>query len=448
MVMRETKPVIILFTFPLQGHLNPNFQLANILFNRGFSITVIHTEFNAPNPSSFPHFTFVSIPDGLSESEASNPDVIELLHDLNSKCVAPFGDCLKKLLSQEPTAACVIVDALWYFTDGLTEKFGIPRMVLRTVNLSAFVAFSKFHVLREKGYLSLQESQADLPVPELPHLRMKDLPWFQTEDPRSGDKLKTGVLKSLKSSSGIIFNAIQDLEPEQLHQTLKEFPVPLFCIGPFHKRVSPSSSSLLTQDMTCLSWLDNQEPNSVIYVSLGSIASIDESEFLEIAWGLRNSNQPFLWVVRPGLIRGTEWIEILPKGFIESLEGKGKIVKWAPQIEVLAHRATGGFLTHCGWNSTIESICEGVPLICKPSFGDQRVNARYISDVWRIGLHLENKIERVEIEEAVRTLMKSSQGEEIRKRIMPMKEAAEKCLEPGGSSFRNLEKLISHLLSF
>lgn len=296
--------------------------------------------------------------------------------------------------------------------------------------------------------LILAESQADLPVPELPHLRMKDLPWFQTDDPRSGDKLKKGVLKSLKSSSGIIFNAIEDLEAEQLKQSLKEFPVPHFCIGPFHKHVSLSSSSLLTQDMTCLAWLDKQELNSVIYVSLGSIASIDESEFLEIAWGLRNSNQPFLWVVRPGLIRGTQWIENLPKGFIESLDGKGKIVKWAPQIEVLAHRATGGFLTHCGWNSTIESICEGVPLICKPSFGDQRVNARYISDVWRIGLHLENEIERVEIERAVRTLMKSSEGEEIGKRIMPMRETAEKCLEPGGSSFMNLEKLIAHILSF
>ncbi|ESQ48908.1 hypothetical protein EUTSA_v10020723mg [Eutrema salsugineum] len=448
METRGTKPVIFLFTFPLQGHLNPNFQLANILFNRGFSITVIHTEFNSPNSSNFPHFTFVSIPDGLSDSEASNPDVIELLHDLNSKCVAPFDDCLKKLLSEEPTAACVIVDALWYFTDDLTEKFGIPRMVLRTVNLSAFVAFSKFHVLREKGYLSLQESQADSPVPELPYLRMKDLPWFQTEDPRSGDKLKRGVIKSLKSSSGIIFNAIEDLEAEQLDQTLKEFPVPLFCIGPFHRRVTASSSSLLTQDMTCLSWLDKQEPKSVIYASLGSIASMDESEFLEIAWGLRNSNQPFLWVVRPGSIRGTEWIEILPKGFIESIEGKGKIVKWAPQIEVLSHRATGGFLTHCGWNSTIESICEAVPMICKPSFGDQRVNARYISDVWRIGLHLENKIERLEIENCVRALMTSSHGEEMRKRIMPMKETAEQCVKLGGSSDRNLGNLIAYILSF
>ncbi|KAG7576830.1 UDP-glucuronosyl/UDP-glucosyltransferase [Arabidopsis thaliana x Arabidopsis arenosa] len=447
METRETKPVIFLFTFPLQGHLNPMFQLANIFFNKGFSITVIHTEFNSPNFSNFPHFTFVSIPDGLSEPE-SYPDVIEILHDLNSKCVAPFGDCLKKLIAEEPTAACVIVDALWYFTHDLTQKFDIPRIVLRTVNLSAFVAFSKFHVLREKGYLSLQETQADSPVPELPYLRMKDLPWFQTEDPRSGDKLQRGVMKSLKSSSGIIFNAIEDLESDQLDQALIEFPVPLFCIGPFHRYVSASSSSLLAHDMTCLSWLDKQETNSVIYASLGSIASIDESEFLEIAWGLRNSNQPFLWVVRPGLIHGKEWIEILPKGFIENLKGRGKIVKWAPQPEVLAHRATGGFLTHCGWNSTLEGICEAIPMICKPSFGDQRVNARYITDVWKIGLHLENKIERTKIESAVRTLMTSSEGEEIRKRIMPMKEIAEQCLKIGGSSFRNLENLIAYILSF
>lgn len=294
----------------------------------------------------------------------------------------------------------------------------------------------------------MAETQADSPVPELPYLRMKDLPWFQTEDPRSGDKLQRGVMKSLKSSSGIIFNAIEDLETDQLDQALIEFPVPLFCIGPFHRYVSASSSSLLAHDMTCLSWLDKQETNSVIYASLGSIASIDESEFLEIAWGLRNSNQPFLWVVRPGLIHGKEWIEILPKGFIENLKGRGKIVKWAPQPEVLAHRATGGFLTHCGWNSTLEGICEAIPMICKPSFGDQRVNARYITDVWKIGLHLENKIERTKIESAVRTLMTSSEGEEISKRIMPMKEIAEQCLKLGGSSFRNLENLIAYILSF
>lgn len=88
---------------------------------------------------------------------------------------------------------------------------------------------------------------------------------------------------------------------------------------------------------------------------------MDEAEFLETARGLANSMQQFLWVVWPGSVRGSAWLESLPDGFIEKLDGRGHIVKWAPQQEVLAHEATGGFWTHCGWNSTLESICEGVP---------------------------------------------------------------------------------------
>ncbi|XP_010543755.1 PREDICTED: UDP-glycosyltransferase 76C2 [Tarenaya hassleriana] len=442
---KGTKPAIVLFPFPLQGHLNPMFQLANILFRRGFSVTVIHTQFNFPISWNCPDFRFVQITDALSENEASNPDVVELLHDLNSKCADPFADCLRDILSEESGASCVVVDALWYFTADVTAKIGISRIVLRTSNLCSFVPFAEFHVLREKGYLPLQESEAESPVPEFPSLRMKDLPWIETKDPRSLDKLLSSLSKALQSSSGIIFNTIEELEMDSLYQIHKKFPgVPIFCIGPFHRYVSASSSSLLTQDMTCVSWLDKQLPNSTIYVSLGSIASIDESEFLEIAWGLSNSDQPFLWMVRPGSVRGSEWIELLPKGFVESLEGRGKIVRWAPQLEVLGHGATGGFLTHCGWNSTLESICEGVPMICMPSFGDQNVNARYISDVWRIGLHLENKIERKEIEKSIRVLMASS---EIRERMRKMKKTAEECLGQGGSSYCTLGNLIPHILS-
>ena len=101
--------------------------------------------------------------------------------------------------------------------------------------------------------------------------------------------------------------------------------------------------------------------------------------------GLANSNQPFLWVVRPGLVRGYEWLEPLPDGFLEMVCGRGHLVKWAPQQEVLAHPAIGGFWTHNGWNSTLEAVSEGVPMICLPYFGDQRVNARYVSQVWELG---------------------------------------------------------------
>lgn len=157
---------------------------------------------------------------------------------------------------------------------------------------------------------------------------------------------------------------------------------------------------MLEEETDCLLWLDKQANNSVIYVSLGSLASMEAGEFAEMAWGLANSGQPFLWVVRPGSVGGSEWIELLPEGFKEATPETGCIVRWAPQKDVLAHRAVGGFWTHCGWNSTLESISEGVPMICRPCFGDQNVNARYLCHVWRVGLELEGDLDRTERERA------------------------------------------------
>ncbi|KAH7548181.1 hypothetical protein JRO89_XS14G0079100 [Xanthoceras sorbifolium] len=135
---------------------------------------------------------------------------------------------------------------------------------------------------------------------------------------------------------------------------------------------------------------------------------------------LLNVRLPFLWVVRPGLVHeaaatdDNQWLECLPKSVLEMLDGgssKGHIVKWAPQQEVLAHASVGAFWTHNGWNSILESICEGVPMICQPCSGDQWVNARYVCDVWRIGLHLERKLERGEIERAIRRVILEVEGQ-------------------------------------
>ncbi|KAF2318992.1 hypothetical protein GH714_012264 [Hevea brasiliensis] len=295
--------------------------------------------------------------------------------------------------------------------------------------------------------LNLKDSQLEEPVPELPPLKVKDLPGVKTRDVEDFYHLLAELVNETKASSGLIWNSFEDLEQVELSALCKDFPIPIFTIGPFHKYFPATSSSLLTQDKSCISWLDKKAPNSVLYVSFGSIAEINEAEFLEIAWGLANSNQPFLWVVRPGLVLGSEWIEPLPHGFLEKLGGRGCIVKWAPQQEVLAHPAIGGFWTHNGWNSTLEGICEGVPMICHPIFGDQRVNARYVADIWRIGLHLEYKLERGVIERAIKRLLVEAEGQEMRKRIMTLKEKVEHCLKQGGSSYESLERLTSYILS-
>lgn len=291
------------------------------------------------------------------------------------------------------------------------------------------------------------DSRSEELVPELPPLRVKDLPLIKTNHPETLFELVEGMVKETKASSGLIWNSFEELEKPALATLLHDFPIPIFPVGPFHKYFPACSSSLIPHDQTCISWLDKQESNSVIYVSFGSIAAISDKEFLEIAWGLADSKQPFLWVIRPGLTHGSDWIESLPNGYLEMLDGRGHIVKWAPQQEVLAHPAVGAFWTHNGWNSTLESICEGVPMICMPCFTDQMVNARYVTHVWKVGVQLENELERAQIQRDIKRVMVEKQGKEMKERAAHLKEKVNNCLQQGGSSNRSLESLVCYILS-
>uniref|UniRef100_A0A2P2PIL0 Uncharacterized protein n=1 Tax=Rhizophora mucronata TaxID=61149 RepID=A0A2P2PIL0_RHIMU len=440
---------LVLFPLPLQGHISPMLQLASILHSKGFSITIIHTTFNSPDPSNYPHFNFCPIQEHLTDSEASTTDALSLLLNLNIKCVAPLRNCLSGLLSSvlEEPVACLISDAVFHFTQAVAQSLGLPRMVLRTGGASSFLIFAAFPLLRESGYLPIRESQLEEPVVEFPPLKVKDLPVIHTNLPKQFYQLADGMISGTKASSGLIWNTFEDLEKSALTTARNNFPIPIYPIGPLHKCSLASSSSLLPQDQSSISWLDEQAAKSVMYVSFGSIAAINEVQFLEVAWGLYNSKQPFLWVVRPGLVQGKEWLESLPDGFAEDLNGRGHIVKWAPQLEVLAHPAVGAFWTHSGWNSTLESICEGVPMICMPCFTDQRVNARYVCDVWRVGLQLENGLERGQIERTIKRLMVEREGKDMRNRILLLKEMANFCVREGGSSCQSLDNLVGHIMS-
>ncbi|KAB2623568.1 UDP-glycosyltransferase 76C4-like [Pyrus ussuriensis x Pyrus communis] len=321
--MEESKGLrLILFPMPLQGHINPMLELANVLHHKGFSITIIHTQFNSLNPTTHPHFIFHSIPIELSRTEASTNDVMAFILLLNVKCFEPFSECLARLLSdddQEPVA-CLISDLLFSFTQHVAENLKLPRILLRTSAASSFVAYAAFPLLLEKGYLPIQAR-----VLERPPVKVRDLPVLKTKDPQKYYEVVSGLKKAVEASCGIIFNTFEDLEGNSLATIRQELYTPIFPIGPLHKCYPANTSSsinLLSQDQT---------PQSFIYVSFGSIAAIKETLFLEIAWGLANSNQPFLWVVRPRLVHGSEWIEPLPSGVFETLNGRGQIVKWTPQ---------------------------------------------------------------------------------------------------------------------
>lgn len=440
--MKGERRKLLLFPLPFQGHVTPMLHLASVLHSKGFSITIIQANFNFIDPNKFPHFAFRFLDDGLSSSSLP-PDSTNIISLLNSSCMEPFRNCLGQVLSGNEPVSCLIVDPMWGFTKDVADSFNLPRISIRTGSMSAFVVYDSLPLLRATGYYPLQEAKLDEPVPELPPLKVKDLP------PESFHDMLFTLVEDTKTSQAVICNTFEELESSALAKVWQSLPIPVFPIGPLHKLSPPAPSiSIMTQDQTSISWLNTQAHKSVLYISFGSAVMMSEAAFLEIAWGLAKSNQPFLWVVRPGLVQGSETYEPASiEGYLEKVSGRGHIVKWAPQQEVLAHPSVGGFWTHCGWNSTLETISEGVPMICLPFYADQVVTARYVNDCWGVGLRLGRGANREVVEKAIRRLMVEQEGEEMRNRMTNLKKKATLTLLEGGSSHTSLEKLTSYLLS-
>ncbi|XP_074317591.1 UDP-glycosyltransferase 76B1-like [Silene latifolia] len=439
---------VILFPQPYIGHLTPMLNLGNALHSKGFSITIIQTRFNALNQTEYPNFEFYYIEDPMSKDAAPwSTGSLKTIALLNKTCSGVFRDCLSRILEDasinKEAVACLIADPLWEFVGSIADEFNLPRLGLRTGGLLAVILYDSLSLLREKGYF--QEFEQEAVVAEVPPLKVKDLPSEEYHEP-----IAIMAKETRSYCQGIICNTFKELEGsilDRVRSTLRS--IPIFPIGPLHKYAPTNLDSIITPEQTSITWLNTQAPNSVLYVSFGTLAAISKEQFLEVAWGIANSEQPFLWAVRPRLIDGFGTDDALfSDAFLKIVNERSHIVAWAPQKEVLAHPAVGGFWTHCGWNSTIESICEGVPMICLPFFGDQKMNARHLSDVLKIALQLEKGLNREDIEKTIRRLMVEKEGDNMRKRAAALKLKAEQCITEGGSSDESLDRLTSHILSF
>uniref|UniRef100_A0ACD5WPY0 Uncharacterized protein n=1 Tax=Avena sativa TaxID=4498 RepID=A0ACD5WPY0_AVESA len=447
---------VLVFPLPYQGHINPMFQLAGLLHARGFAITVFHAHLNAPDPSRHPAYHFVPVPDSLSAGCTDTADTavmatINNILSLNSSCEASFRERLAALL-EAPGArddvACLIADAHLLTLMEVARQQGVPTLALRTGSAACFRVFMANPMLCDKGYLPAQESQLDAPVRELPPYRVRDLMAISRnrEEHDQICHLLSRAVEAVRTSSGFILNTFDALEADELATTRQDLGLPVFDTGPLHKISPAASSSILPQDRACLEWLDAQAPASVLYISFGSLANMSGADLAEMAWGIANTGQPFLWVLRSDLVRGVARVT-LPDGFDAVTSDRGMIVDWAPQEEVLAHAAVGGFWTHAGWNSTLEGVCGGVPMLCRPYFGDQMGNARYVELVWRAGLVLECELERGKVEQAIRRLMQSEEGDRMRERAQKLKSRAAKAITDAGSSRLSVDKLVNHILS-
>lgn len=284
-------------------------------------------------------------------------------------------------------------------------------------------------------------------------IRLRDIPSFvRTTDPEDFMlKFIKAESERAKKASAIILNTYDALEHEGLVSLASMLP-PVYSIGPLHlllNQVTDSDlkligSNLWIEESGCLEWLDSKEPNSVVYVNFGSITVMTSDQLTEFAWGLANSDQTFLWVIRPDLVAGDS--AMLPPEFVSATKERGLFASWCSQEQVLSHPSIGGFLTHNGWNSTIESICGGVPMICWPFFAEQQTNCRYCCTEWGIGMEINSDVKRGEVESLVRELMGGEKGSEMKKKTREWKKMAEAAITSTGSSCMNLDDMINKVL--
>lgn len=254
------------------------------------------------------------------------------------------------------------------------------------------------------------------------------------------------IFEDVKKADIIICNAVQELESTTLSALHKKQPT--YAIGPIVSGLAnrPMATSLWSES-DCTPWLDEKPDGSVLYVSFGSHANTTSKEDIwEIANGLLTSGVNFVWVVRPDIVRAGE-MNFLPVGFEDSIKGRGLIVQWCSQMKVISHRAVGGFLSHCGWNSVLESIWCGVPLICFPLFTDQFTNRKLVVDDWRIGINLCDRasITQEEVQEKIKYLMSGKSSEELRNAIKKVSRTLENALTSDGSSEKNFTLFIEDL---
>lgn len=288
-------------------------------------------------------------------------------------------------------------------------------------------------------------------IPAMKGARLRDFPSsIRITDPDAVtfNMYIRAVAKTVGKASAVILNTFDLLEKDALEAISTVFP-PLYTVGPLqlvmdqipNNNLKSVGSNLWKEDPGCIEWLDSREPSSIIYVNFGSITVMTPQVLLEFAWGLANSRKPFLWVVRPDLVVGGSGV--FPPEFLEETRDRGRLVGWCPQERVLKHASIRGFLTHCGWNSTIESICGGVPILSWPFFSEQPLNCYFSRTAWGIGAEIPRDVKRDEVESLVRELMDGKKGEVMRRKAEEWKTAAEEAVGQGGSSYKNLEELVS-----
>ncbi|XP_059447552.1 mogroside IE synthase-like [Corylus avellana] len=438
----ERKPHILVFPYPIQGHINPILQFSKRLTSKGLRVTVITTT-SISKSMQESSLNFVTISDGSKQGDKET--MYEELERFKLFVSESLAELIERQKSSKHPPKLLVYDSAMPWALNVARQLGVDGAPFFTQSCAVNVIYHHAH-----HGVFLQRPSVSLPY--MPSLGVNDVPSFLNDTGSSLPlKIALNQFSNIHEANWIFCNTFDKLEHEVVNWMASQWPVKT--IGPtipsiyLDKRLEDDKEyglNLFKPNVdTCMKWLDTKEIGSVIYASFGSLTTLGEEHMEELALGLKNSSCSFLWVVRESEEKK------LPDNFIEETTERGLFVTWCPQLDVLAHKAIGCFMTHCGWNSTLEALSLGVPMVAMPQWTDQPTNAKFIADVWKVGIRVKLNEKgiatREEIEMCIREVMEGERGKEMKKNSLRWKELAIEAVDKGGSSDKNIEVFVAKL---
>ncbi|CAJ1967615.1 unnamed protein product [Sphenostylis stenocarpa] len=450
----QAQVVVVLIPFPAQGHLNQLLHLSSLILSHNIPVHYVGTVTHIRQATlrhhksiSNIHFhafevpPFVSPPPNPNNSETDFPSHLIPSFEASTHLREPVRSLLQSLSSQAKRVIVIHDSAMASVAHDTTNMLNVENYTFHST-----CAFTIYVFIWEKmGRPSVEAMHAlKLPSPE---------GCFPTQF------LDFMIVQRdfRKFSDGNIYNTNREIDGHYI-DLLEHISggKKVWALGPFNPLAIEKKDSIGSRH-SCMEWLDKQEPSSVIYVSFGTTTTWTEEQIQQIAIGLEQSKQKFIWVLRDAdkgdIFDGNEAKRHeLSNGFEERVKGLGLVVRdWAPQLEILSHTSTGGFMSHCGWNSCLESITMGVPIAAWPMHSDQPINAVLITEVLKVGLVVKDWAQRSSlvsasaVENGVRRLMETKEGDEMRERAATLKNGIHRSMEEGGVSRMEMDSFIAHI---
>lgn len=487
LLMGESKPHLVVVPSLAQGHLIPFMELAKLLSSQGLTVSYVTTPGSSKRLEpdvqssnldiqlvSLPLPSIEGVPLEIDNSDNVPVDVAGILFVSSHKLAGAFEQWLDQQMNNietptsSPPPVCIISDMFTGWVHSSASKFGIPTVVFHT---SGAFGISVMHSVAT--YTPQKNMDGDDQFFVAPHLsfdlklRKLDLP-LMMRDPDS-DPMQNFVREEINRSmegQGIIFNTFYELDSLGIHhiRTLTRKPVRIIgpilppavfedgAISPENIKSRGKEADIAVED--CLKWLDSRNSHSVVFVCFGSQFFLNMKQIRAVAAGLEASGQAFIWAIRIQQMESKpkpKRVDLgLPEGFKDRTRERGLIIwGWAPQLLILSHPSVGAFMSHCGWNSTLESVSLGVPMITWPMFAEQPFNSKLLVEHLGIGIQICLDVSSVpdeeEVRRAVTMLLAEEEGKNMRMRSQELRKLAKIAVAKEGSSYTNLRKFVEEM---